>query len=104
MLQTEYSGEEEESNDENRNWEGKWKYLLLSRKKAENCGEKTDGVWKFARCETFALTFETCSDASKHWCRIFAPAQLVSQAPSQHLIQAQKPTFSPRVNTGEDLK
>lgn len=65
---------------------------------------ETDGVWKFARCETFSLTFETCSDAPKHWCRIFVPAQLVSQAPSQHLIQAQKPMFSPRVNIGEDLK
>lgn len=43
MLQTKYSGEEEESNDENRNWEGKWKYLLLSRKKAKNCGERQMG-------------------------------------------------------------
>lgn len=32
MLQTKYCGEEEESNDEKRNWEDKWKYLLLSRK------------------------------------------------------------------------
>lgn len=82
MVQTKYSGQEEESNDEKRNWEGKWKYLLLSRKKAENCGERQMGCGSSPDVKPF-LTCEGCSDAPKHWCRIFAPAQLVSHPSSE---------------------
>lgn len=87
MLQTKYSGEEEESKDEKKKLRRQVKISSPFKEEGKELWRETDGVWKFSRCETFALTLEACSAAPKHWCRIFAPAQLVSQAPSRHLIQ-----------------
>lgn len=58
MLQTKYSREEEESNNEERNWEGKWKIFSLEGRRQRVI--ERDRMWKFSPQETFALAFETC--------------------------------------------
>lgn len=87
MLQTKYSREEEESNNEERNWGGKWKYLLW-RKKTKSDGERGTGcgssLYMKPLPSLLRLVFQD-SDAPNYLCRIFAPAGL--QAASQHLSQ-----------------